>query len=140
MNMQQIFYDSRGGNTRKLAEAMAAELGLKVVDVKAASIDLGNGVLFLGSGCYGGKPGKNMETFITTHDFRGRKIALFGTSGGGTGQEVQVMAGALKGKGANVIGSYHCQGQTFMLISRGHPNAADIAAARNFAREMSSLP
>jgi flavodoxin I len=128
------------GNTRKLAEAMAGELGVKAADAKAASIDRDPGVLFLGSGCYGGKPGKSMEKFLDTNDFRGRKVALFGTSGSGLGQEVKAMAEALKGKGATVLGSYHCPGKVMpalYLINMGRPNAADIDSARKFAREMS---
>ena len=117
---------------------MAGELGVKATDVRAASVDPGADILFLGSGCYGGKPGKNMMKFIETQDLRGRHVALFGTSGGGGGLEVKAMAEALNGKGAIVIGSYYCAGK-FLLFSRGHPDAADISAARKFAREMSGL-
>jgi len=42
----------------------------------------------------------------------------------------------LKEKGAEVIGRYFCNGQMALLFSRGHPNLADIDAARKFAREM----
>ena len=137
--MHQVIYDSRGGNTRKLAAAMAEALGVKAVDVRAVSLDPGAGILFLGSGCYGGKPGKDMLNFIETHDFRGRPIALFGTSGGGQGLEVEAMAEALKGKGATVKGNYYCGGQFLLFVSRGHPDAADLDAARKFAREMARL-
>jgi flavodoxin I len=138
--MQQVIYDSMTGNTRKLAEAMAGEMGVKAVDAKAASIDRDPGVLFLGSGCYGGKPGKNMEKFIETNDLTGRKVALFGTSGGGLGMEVKSMEEALKRKGAIVLGSYYCRGKVMpalYLINMSRPNAADIDSARKFAREMS---
>ena len=37
--------------------------------------------LFLGSGCYDGRSGKEMVRFIERNDFTGRSIALFGTSG-----------------------------------------------------------
>ncbi len=133
--MPRRIYDSRTGNTRKLAEAMAAELGIKAEDVKDASLDAGDGILFLGSGCYGSQPGKNMLKFIETHDLQGRRVALFGTSCGGAGNEVKVMAEALKGKGATVIGSCYCRGK-FLLFSGGHPDAADIGAARKFARDV----
>ncbi len=138
--MYQVLYYSMGGNTKKIADAIAEELNARAEDVRISALNKDAEIVFLGTGCYGGKPGRDMSKFIASSDLRGRKVALFSTSGGGTGLEVQVMAGALKGKGANVIGSYHCQGQTFLLISRAHPNAADIAAARKFAREISSLP
>ena len=137
--MHQIIYESRTGNTRKLAEAMAEELGTKALNVKSATIEKGDGVLFLGSGLYGQLPGKNMMKFIEDHDFVGRKVALFGTSSAGQGVQLKAMAEALKGKGAKVLGSYDCRGKVLPalnLINSGHPDAAEIAGARKFAREM----
>ncbi|OPY30029.1 MAG: flavodoxin [Methanocella sp. PtaU1.Bin125] len=138
----QIFYETMSGNTRKLACAMADELGVRAVDVKDAVIGPDADLLFLGSGCYGGVPGKNMIRFIEANDFRGRRIALFGTSGGGEGREVKAMAEAVKRKGGDVIGSYHCKGKVLpalYLINRRHPDAAEVDAARKFAREMAAL-
>jgi flavodoxin len=137
--MHQVIYDSRGGNTKKVADAIAQELGVSAMDVKTASLVSDDGVVFLGSGCYGGNPGENMTRFIEANDFRGRRVALFGTSGGGAGKEVEVMEAALKEKGADIMGSYFCKGQMALLFSRGHPNPADINAAREFARRMAGL-
>lgn len=140
--MQQVIYESMTGNTRKLAAAMAGELGVKAADAKSATLEPGDGVLFLGSGCYGGTPGKSIVKFIEGNDFRGRRVALFGTSGGGLGMETKAMEEALKGKGAGVIGSFYCKGKVLLalnLINIGHPNAADLGAARKFARRMASL-
>ncbi len=137
--MHQVIYYSRGGNTKKVAEAIAAELGVTATDVKAASLETGDGVLFLGSGCYGGNPGEDMVKFIDANDFEARRVALFGTSGGGAGNEVKAMEAAVKEKGADVIGRYFCKGQMALLFSHGHPNSADIEAARTFARTMAGL-
>lgn len=60
--------------------------------------------------------------FIEKNDFNGRKVAVFGTSGGNAGMEVDLMAAALKHRGATVLGSYHCKGKAFLLFSTGHPN------------------
>jgi flavodoxin len=133
--MHQVIVYSKGGNTRKLADAIAGELGVKATDVKDVSLSPENGLIFLGTGCYGGKPGPDMLKFIEANDFRGRQVALFGTSGGGIGNEVKAMAEALKGKGAGVRGSYYCKGK-FLLWSRGHPETKDLEGARKFAREM----
>jgi flavodoxin len=134
--MHQVIYDSRGGNTKKVADTIAAELGVTAEAAKTASLGPPDGVLFLGSGCYGGRPGEYMAEFIEKNDFRARKVALFGTSGGGAGIEVKTMEAALKDKGADVVGSYFCKGRAFVLLSRGHPDSAEIDAARTFAREM----
>ncbi len=137
--MHQVLFYSKGGNTRKLADAIARELGVKAADIKTASIDPAADIIFLGSGCYGSKPGEEMMKFIEKNDFSGRKVAVFGTSGGNAGMEVELMDAALKHKGAAVLGSYHCKGKAFLLFSTGHPNQEDLDGARKFAREMAML-
>src|SRR5512143_2366617 len=106
----EVIYYSRGGNTKRLADAIAGELGVKAVDVKTAALSPDVNIIFLGSGCYGGKPGEDMVKFIQSGKLSGRKVALFGTSMGGIGKEVDEMAAALRQKGANVVGSYFCKG------------------------------
>jgi flavodoxin len=134
--MHQVIYDSRGGSTKKVAAAIAEELGVAAEDVRTASLGPADGILFLGSGCYGGRPGEYMAEFIEANDFRARRVALFGTSEGGTGIEVTTMEEALTEKGAEVLGSYFCKGQAIVPFSHAHPDSAEIDAARTFAREM----
>jgi flavodoxin I len=134
----EVIYYSRGGNTKMLADAIAGELGVKAVDVKTAALSPDVKITFLGSGCYGGKPGEDMVKFIQSGNFSGRKVALFGTSMGGIGKEVDEMAAALRQKGANVVGSYFCKGKGFLIFGRGHPNQDEIDGARKFAKEMAS--
>jgi flavodoxin I len=134
--MNHVLYYSMTGNTKKLAEAIARELGVGAKSIKTVTAVPQDGVLFIGSGCYGGKPGDDLAKFIEANDFSGRQVAVFVTSGGGTGNEVKVMAEALKGKGASVRGSYYCAGKAWLFFSRGHPDAKDLEGAREFAREM----
>jgi flavodoxin I len=131
-----VFVDSRGGNTRKVADAIAEELGTRVGDL-TAPLPADAKVLFLGSGTYGGAPGKEMMKFVTDNVFTGRKVALFGTSLAPEGAEKMIakIGDAVTGKGATVIGSYHCKGK-FLLFNRGRPNTEDLDNAKKFAREM----
>jgi flavodoxin len=102
--MHQVLFYSKGGNTRKLADAIPSEIGVKATVIKTASIlDPAADIIFLGSGCYGSKPGEEMMKFIEKNDFSGRKVAVFGTSGGNAGMEVELMDAALKHKGAAVL-------------------------------------
>lgn len=137
--MHQVLYYSRGGNTRKLADAIAEELKAKAADVKGVPLSPGAGIIFMGSGCYGGKPGEDMMRFIEAHDFQGRKVALFGTSSSDAGKEIGVMASALKGKGAAILGSYNCKGKSFFIFNRGHPSQEDLAGGKTFAQAMARL-
>ena len=131
-----VFVDSRGGNTRKVADAIAEELGITVGDFGTPLPDDAK-TLFLGSGTYGGKPGEALMKFIGSGTFTGRKVAIFGTSGSSAGSEkmIAVIAEALKQKGAVIPGSYHCQGK-FLLLNWGRPNKEDLDNAKKFAREM----
>lgn len=138
--MFQVIYFSRNGHTRQVADAIASELDVRAENVKEASLVSGADVIFLGSGCYAKKPDRAVLKFIEANDFKGRQVALFGTSGHGEGYEVKAMTGALKGKGAIVKGSFYCMGQGWLLLmfpeSRGHPDMEDLAKARKFAQDM----
>ena len=131
-----VVVDSRGGNTRKVADAIAEEMGITTKDITPGLTDDAK-FLFLGSGTYGGKPGDAMMKFIESMDFSGRKVAIFGTSAGLAGGQkmIAVMTDALTKKGATIAGAYHCRGKMF-LINRGHPNDEDLENAKKFARMM----
>jgi flavodoxin len=137
--MSHVLYYSMTGNTKKMALAIAEELGIGATNAKSAPRVPDDGLLFIGSGCYGDRPGEDMAKFIANNDFTGRKVALFGTSGAGAGKEVQAMAEALKQKGAIVLGSYHTKGKAFVVANIGRPGKEDLEGARNFAREMARL-
>jgi flavodoxin len=136
MVVHQVIYFSRGGNTKKMAEAIADEFNSKAQNVKQAALGADTGILFLGSGCYRGKPGPEMLEFIESNELNGRGVALFGTSGGGIGKQFDEMEKALRMKGAHVRGKYSCKGRSFILMNRGRPNEGDLAGARKFARDM----
>jgi len=133
-----VFVDSRGGNTKKVAEAIAGELGVSAGDI-CGPIPAETGVLFLGSGVYGGKPGKAFTKFVDSANFAGTKVALFATSGAARSAETMLakVADDLKGKGATVLGTYHCRGK-FLFSNRGHPDREDLERAGKFAREVLS--
>lgn len=137
--MVSVIYYSMTGNTKKMAAAIADELGVEALDVKKAALTPKDGVLFLGSGCYGDKPGEEMAKYIANNDISGRSVALFGTSGAGAGKETEAMAEALKQKGANVLGSYYTKGKAFVVVNIGHPTREEMDGARRFAREMAAL-
>ncbi len=137
--MYHVIYYSMTGNTKKVASAIAEELGVKALSVKEAASLPKDGVLFIGSGCYGDKPGEDMAKFIANGDFAGRKVALFGTSSSGAGKEVSAMEEALKQKGAEVLGSYHCKGRAFAVVNIGHPSRDEMEGARQFTREMAKI-
>ena len=134
--MFEVVYYSMCGSTKKVAEAIAAELGVKAKNVKAKKELAKDSFVFLGSGCYASRPGGKLRRFIARNDFKERQVALFGTSGSGEGSEVRAMEELLKAKGALIRGSFYCQGRAFFLLYRGHPSNEELANARKFANEM----
>lgn len=131
-----VFVDSRGGNTRNVADAIAEELDVNVGDLTTPP-PADAKILFLGSGTYGSAPGIEMMKFVTDNVFTGRSVALFGTSLApeGARKMIAAMEDALTRKGATVLGSFHCKGK-FLLFNRGRPNVEDLVNAKKFAREM----
>ncbi len=134
--MFEVVYYSMCGNTKKVAEAIAAELGVKAENVKAKQELDKDSFVFLGSGCYANKPGGKLRKFIARNDFKGRQVALFVTSAKGNDDGVRAMEALLKPAGALIRGSFYCQGRTFFLFYRGHPSNEELTSARMFANEM----
>jgi flavodoxin I len=131
----QVLYYSRGGNTRKLAEVIAGELGVMACDIRHSSPDPNAKVILIGSGIYGAKPGDDMERFVGMNDFRGRKVAIFSTSWRTGESGFEGIATALRRKGAVVLQGYHCKGRAG-IFNLGHPNKNELDGARAYAREM----
>lgn len=128
----QVIYFSRKGSTKKIADIIASELKVEAKDVKNATLD-DSAFVFLGSGNYGGRPGKEMITFIEENVFN--NVALFGTSGGGRGKEVKEMETILNTKNADIHGAFFCKGK-FWLINRTKPSDEDIAEVKKFVKKM----
>jgi flavodoxin len=121
MTEVSVFVDSRGGNTRKMADAIAEEIGITVMDVTTSPQDDAK-ILFLGSGTYVGKPGEAMMKFIGSRNFSGREVAIFGTSASLAGGQklISSMTDMVKQKGATILGSCHCRGK-MLLVNRVIP-------------------
>jgi len=130
----QVLYFSKGGNTRKLADAIAGELGVKAGDLRHSSIDPRSTVIFLGSGVYAEKPGEGLAEFVESHDLAGRKVAIFSTSWRTGERAFNGIAEALRRRGAIVQPGYHCKGRAG-FFNLGHPNREDFDGARKFARD-----
>jgi len=134
--MFEVIYYSMLGSTKKVAQAIAAELGVKAENVKAKKGLTKDSFVFLGSGYYASRPSSKLRRFIARNDFKGRQVALFGTSGDGKGNEVKAMAELLKPTGALIKGSFFCKGRFLFLFNRKHPSDEELASAREFAKEM----
>jgi flavodoxin I len=133
---------SRGGNTRRVAEAMAEELGVTAVDVKKEKPDVSDvDLLVVGSGTYGGKPGKVIVTYLENlKPAESKKAACFSScASGDASKTLQAMKDILSQKGYSNVDCFSCLGKFLMGLSkRGHPSDEELAHAREFAKKLKS--
>ena len=134
--MIEVIYYSLTGNTKKVADAIAAELGVDAENVKTKDMLAEDSLVFLGAGLYGPLRGLGFRRFIDRNDFAGRKVALFGTSGEGRGKEVGALEEAVTAKGAEVAGSFFCRGEFMFIVNRRRPTSKDLENAAAFARKL----
>lgn len=133
-----VVYFSRGGKTRKVAEAIAQELGCEAVDAKKETPDVsGVELLIVGSGQYVGKLHKTLQGFLDRLQPSSKsKAAVFATAGGPHPKVIYVLQGALEAKGYEVVSSFKCRGQFLFFLNRGHPNEDDLKNAKAFASDL----
>lgn len=131
----KVMYHSRSGNTKKVADAIAQELG-QVAEAVPSDYPLENvGLLFLGAAVYGNKVDKKIVEFIgTLNTSRVKNVALFGTSAGQDGH-LNYIRELIKARGINVVDeTYSCKGKFLFFIQRKHPNEEDLREAQKFAK------
>lgn len=130
-----VRYFSKGGNARKLAEAIAAAVGVPAQTVEApvaAHVDL----LFLGSSVYGGGVDDALRAFISSlSPGLVGQVAVFSTSAI-TASAYPLIKKLLDAQGIPVSEKeFHCRGQ-FTILHRGRPNENDLAGAAAFAKSL----
>lgn len=132
-----VVYYSKGGKTRKVAEAIAQELNCKAIDVKKETPNFSTeNLLVVGSGNYGGKPGKELQEFLENLQATSKNnIAFFATSGGPDPKCIEVMQKIVESKGFIFLSQFDCRGKIF-LLNRDHPTREDLINAKSFAANL----
>lgn len=128
----EVRYLSRGGNTKRLAEAVA-----KALDVRAKSVEEpveGRAdVVFLCASVYGGSPDKAVLNYVKQNARDIGRLVVLSTSASGKSTHTRLKAAA-EDMGVQVSEAYfHCPG-AFLMLHRGRPNAEDCAKAAAFAK------
>ena len=131
-----VRYFTRGGNTKKLADAISKAVG---VDAETTSVPLTEDVdiLFLGSSVYANGVDNAVKEFVNGISVRVGKVVNFSTAALVRSSYKQV-ARLLEEKRIPFAGEeFYCRG-SFTLMHRGRPNADDCEAAAEFARKIVS--
>ena len=127
-----VRYYSRGGNTKKIAEAIAKAVG---VEAKTVSEPLTEDVdiLFLGSAPYAFDVDDEVKKFISGIHVSVGKVVNFSTSAAvkSTRRYVEKLLAERQIPVAKE--EFSCRG-AFAMLHKGRPNEADQKAAADFAR------
>ena len=128
----EVRYFSRGGNTKRLADAIAAAVGTTARTTETPMEGRAD-TLFLGASVYAGGPDKQVVTFIRQNARDIGRIVVFSTSASGKSTFARIKAVAAD-CGVEVADAFfHCPG-AWTILHRGRPNAEDCERAAAFAR------
>ena len=133
--MNKVIYFSRGGNTKKVADAIAAGIGVTAESVSAGTPEVkGADTLFVGGSLYAGGIASKLKTFLSgLNEGDVKKVVVFSTSTSGETAMSQVKK-LLDPKNIPVSDAeFYCKG-SFLLANKGRPNAEDLKAAEDFAK------
>ena len=135
--MNKVIYASRGGNTKKLAEAIAKGAGCEATPVDSAKKLEGVDTLFVGGSIYAGKIDGDLRKFLEGFSAsQAQNVAVFGSAAGNKSALGEVK-GILEPKGVKVCDeAFQCRG-SFLLANKGRPNNEDLKHAEEFARKIS---
>lgn len=133
MNVE-VRYLSKSGNTKKVADAIAAELGIMAKPI-TQDIPLNTDLLFLGGAVYAAGIDKQLKQFIHSLSGKTKEVAVFSTAAILPSAYPQ-MKRVLQAEGIRVAkDEFHCRGE-FSKLHSGRPNADDLAKAKQFARKL----
>ncbi len=128
----EVRYHSRGGNTKRLAEAVAKALKVTARTVEEP-VEGKADVVFLCASVYAGSPDKAVMTYVKQNARDIGRLVVLSTSASGKSTHAKLKAAA-EDMGVTVSEAYfHCPG-AFLMLHKNRPNAEDCQRAADFAK------
>ena len=129
-----VRYYTKTGNTRRLAEAAARELGVEALPI-SEGISEPVDILFLGNSYYAFNIDPEVKQFVGSLDKdKVGKIVNFGSAAMLNSTYKKVKAEADKAGIAMDDKEFHCKGE-FKGIHKGRPDENDLKAIADFVRQ-----
>ena len=133
-----VIYYTKLGHSKKIAQAVADELGVEAPDIRENPEIKDVDLLYIVSGIYGGKSATALLDYIKTLDRQQIGQAYLLTSSGGKTTHAAEVRETLTDLGIPVAEEeFTCQGAIF-FFGLGHPNNTDIQNAIQFVRNTST--
>ena len=127
----EVRFFSKGGNTRRLAEAVAQALKVQALGVDAP-IEGRADVVFMCASVYAGSPDPSVVTFIRQNARDIGRLVVLSTSASGKSTYTKLRAVA-EDMGVEVCQAFfHCPG-AFMFFHKNRPSKDDCKNAAAFA-------
>ena len=132
--MNRVVYATRGGNTERLAKAVAKGAGTVAIPVEEFVFSEAVDTLLIGASIYAGAIDGRFRSFLSAlRPGQAKRVVVFGTSAGKKTALTEIKA-ILEPNGLIVMeDEFHCMG-AFLFANRGRPNEEDIERAELFAR------
>ena len=128
------FY-TKTGNTKRLAEAIAKELGVEALPI-SSPVEEKVDILFLGNSYYAFPIDPEVRAFVRSLDReKVGKIVNFGSAAMLNSTYRKVKAEADRVGIPMMEKEFHCKGE-FKGLHKGRPNEADLRAAAEFAKSI----
>ena len=127
-----VRYYTKTGNTKRLAEAVAKELGVEALPI-SEGVNEKVDILFLGNSYYAFNIDPEVKAFVASLDKeKVGKIVNFGSAAMLNSTYKKVKAEADKVGIPMDEKEFHCKGE-FKGLHKGRPNESDLKAAAEFA-------
>lgn len=145
-----VVYKSRTGNTRRIADSIAAILEADVLSTEEVKLShlKSRSLIGFGSGIYYAKVDKEIYELVSRISDK-CNVFMFITSGMSSPLMLWlyrfVIKNKFKGFGIDLVGLWNCRGYDkhpllkWIGISKGHPDETDIESSEEFAMKMRNL-
>ena len=129
-----VRYYTQSGNTKKLAEAVASELGVEAKDI-SCPLEEQTELLFLCNSVYWAGMDKRVRQFVQDNAPRIGTLVNVSTAALIESTYRQMKTVAAEAGVTLSEREFHCRGK-FKALHSGRPNEDDLKAARAFARKV----
>jgi flavodoxin len=147
MSALVICVSKEHGNTRRVADAIAEELGAEVVEPSQVTPEMiaAHDPIGFGSGIRYARPYPELLRLVERlPKQRDKRAFVFSTSGFGFRSWHLTLNRRLRARGFRIAGEFWCKGldtlgllRLFGGVNKGRPDKADLERARRFARGLS---